>query len=71
MALKTLAQSDSNAQAAYDAANLARPNGIACPTCGEELKDTDPNKRNAGTPETTDTECSGDGCSYTGTRKVY
>ena len=44
------------------------PNGIACPKCGEELLDTQPNVTLASMPPKKNVGCSSEKCDYTGYR---
>lgn len=44
------------------------PNGIACPKCGEELLDTNPNVTLTSMPPKKNVGCSSDKCDYTGYR---
>ena len=44
------------------------PNGIACPKCGEELLDTQPNVTLTSMPPQKNVGCSSDKCDYTGYR---
>jgi hypothetical protein len=43
-------------------------NGIACPKCGEELLDTQPNVTLSSMPPQKNVGCSSDKCDYTGYR---
>ena len=43
-------------------------NGIACPKCGEELLDTQPNVTLTSIPPQKNVGCSSDKCDYTGYR---
>lgn len=43
-------------------------NGIACPNCGEELLDTQPNVTLSSMPLQKNVGCSSDKCDYTGYR---
>jgi C4-type Zn-finger protein len=44
------------------------PNGIACPKCGEELLDTQPNVTLTSMPPQKNVGCSSEKCDYTGYR---
>jgi hypothetical protein len=44
------------------------PNGIACPKCGEELLDTQPNVTLASMPPKKNVGCSSEKCDYIGYR---
>ena len=44
------------------------PNGIACPKCGEELLDTQPNVTLTSMPPQKNVGCSSKKCDYTGYR---
>ena len=44
------------------------PNGIACPKCGEELLDTQPNVTLTSMPPKKNVGCSSEKCDYTGYR---
>lgn len=44
------------------------PNGIACPKCGEEMLDTQPNVTLTSMPPKKNVGCSSDKCDYTGYR---
>jgi hypothetical protein len=46
--------------------NLPRPNGIACPECGEELLDSNPNMTLTSNPAKKSIHCSK--CKYNGYR---
>jgi uncharacterized protein with PIN domain len=48
--------------------NQPHPNGIACPECGEELRDADPNMILASMPPKKSIYCPS--CKYTGYRIV-
>jgi hypothetical protein len=43
-----------------------RPNGVACPQCGKELLDSDPNMRFSSSPPKMNVHCAS--CDYTGYR---
>lgn len=45
-------------------------NGIACPKCGEELLDTQPNVTLTSMPPKKNVGCSNDKCDYTGYRAI-
>lgn len=49
-------------------AEQPRPNGIACPRCGNELFDSRPTERYACSPPRMSIQCYAAGCGYTGTR---
>jgi C4-type Zn-finger protein len=44
------------------------PNGIACPKCGKELLDTQPNITLTSMPSKKNISCSSDKCDFTGYR---
>jgi len=44
------------------------PNGIACPKCGAELLDTQPNVTLTSMPPQKNVGCSSENCDYTGYR---
>jgi hypothetical protein len=68
MALESL--NDHNArvqrQWAWNTLVQSRPNGIACPECGEELMDTNPNEMLLTAPPQFRVHCPS--CEYSGTR---
>lgn len=66
--LKTLDEHNSSARIRQMAAmtNGPRPNGIACPKCGEELLDTTPNITLTSMPAQKNVNCSK--CDYVGYR---
>jgi hypothetical protein len=48
--------------------NSPRPNGIACPKCGAELLDSNPNVMLTSMPPKMNTHCAKEGCGYSGYR---
>lgn len=65
--MKSLAEHNETRFAAYLDMNNPRPNGIACPKCGEELNDTTPFLTLTSNPPQTNVGCK---CGYYGTRIV-
>ena len=68
MELKSLAEHNTHMQnlQMWDSIVQSRPNGIACPECGKELLDTNPNFALLTSPVQYRVHCSD--CDYTGTR---
>lgn len=70
--LKTLEQHNKERWEAYkahdDMMRNGRTNGIACPKCGAELFDTQPNMTLTSNPPKKYIGCRADGCDYTGYR---
>ena len=50
--------------------NVPRLNGIACPKCGSELFDSNPNITLTSFPAQKNTHCSSEKCDYTGYRFI-
>ena len=50
--------------------NAPRLNGIACPKCGSELFDSNPNITLTSFPAQKNTHCSSEKCDYTGYRFI-
>jgi len=68
MELKSLAEHNTHMQnlQMWDSIVQSRPNGIACPECGKELLDTNPNFALLTSPVQYRVHCSA--CDYMGTR---
>lgn len=70
--LKSLDEHNEERRRAYAEmwAALRRPraNGIACPRCGRELRDSDPSSQLATSPPQYATHCAAEGCNYSGCR---
>ena len=68
MTLKSLSDHNHEKQAQWQWQSIvnSRPNGIACPECGEELLDTNPDTMLLSAPPQFRVHCSS--CAYTGTR---
>jgi hypothetical protein len=67
--LKSLEEHNASRFKAYermDSRGLPKPNGIACPKCGTELIDSDPNTTLASNPPQKNTKCPS--CDYIGYR---
>lgn len=64
--LKTLAEHNSQARTRYYANRLVVRNGIACPKCGSELYDNEPNVTLTTDPPETRVKCTK--CDYQGMR---
>lgn len=68
MALESLNDHNARVQRewAWSELGWSRPNGIACPECGEELLDTNPNEMLLAAPPQFKVHCPF--CEYSGTR---
>lgn len=67
MALKSLDEFNRERQEMWKAlTDSSRPNGIACPKCGKELRDTFPFEKLASCPASKRVHCPA--CNYSGTR---
>lgn len=65
MSLKSLEEHNAEWHAIHSRYNEPRPNGIACPKCGEELMDSRPNMSYCSFPPQKAVSCK---CGYTGMR---
>jgi len=70
--LKTLSEHNSEASKTQATSMVFTPilNGIACPKCGKELLDSQPNIILTSNPSQKNTCCSNKKCDYTGYRIV-
>jgi C4-type Zn-finger protein len=66
MTLKSLAEHNDEVLSALSYLNSQHPNGIACPKCGAELYDSEPNVVLTSNPPQYMVACSK--CDYRGTR---
>lgn len=68
MALESLRDHNARVQRqwAWSTIVQSRPNGIACPECGKELMDTDPDRMLLTAPPQFRVHCTA--CEYSGTR---
>lgn len=66
MTLKTLEEANALARKKYQRPEGLQYNGIACPNCGQELHDSDPNSTLMSNPPQKNVAC--DHCKYRGYR---
>lgn len=66
MLLKNLASHNADRLASHMKAQRPHPNGIACPKCGDELIDSEPNVTLTSNPAQTKVHC--EGCGFSGCR---